>query len=173
MGEVYRAKDTSLGREVAIKTLPVQLSSDRESLRRLEQEARSASALNHPNIVTIYEFAEVDSTRYIAMELVDGQTLRQLLASGSLPLRQTILCFDNHTTVPGVGGSPLLQHSNLPTCKPFNLPCSVSFSNFRIRQVLCLPHLRKLSGCGGYSTFGYRPGACLTKRTGRIPDTVS
>jgi len=90
MGEVYRARDTSLGREVAIKTLPVRLSSDRESLRRLEQEARSASALNHPNIVTIYEFAEVDSTCYIAMELVEGQTLRQLLASGPIPLRQTI-----------------------------------------------------------------------------------
>src|SRR5256712_5127119 len=90
MGEVYRARDPRLGREVAIKTLPVQFSSDRESLRRLEQEARSASALNHPNIVTIYEFAELDSTCYIAMELVEGHTLRQLLASGPIPLRQTI-----------------------------------------------------------------------------------
>lgn len=90
MGEVYRARDTSLGREVAIKALPARLSSDSESLRRLEQEARSASALNHPNIVTIYEFAEVENTRYIAMELVEGQTLRQLLASGSIPLQQTI-----------------------------------------------------------------------------------
>jgi predicted ATPase len=90
MGEVFRARDTSLGREVAIKALPVRLSSDRESLRRLEQEARSASALNHPNIVTIYEFAEVENTRYIAMELVDGQTLRQLLASGPVPLSKTI-----------------------------------------------------------------------------------
>src|SRR5713101_2236193 len=90
MGEVYRARDPRLGREVAIKTLPAQFSSDRESLRRLEQEARSASALNHPNIVTIYEFAELESTCYIAMELVEGQTLRELLASSSLPLRQTI-----------------------------------------------------------------------------------
>src|SRR5713101_223936 len=90
MGEVYRARDPRLGREVAIKTLPAQFSSDRESLRRLEQEARSASALNHPNIVTIYEFAELESTCYIAMELVEGHTLRELLASSSLPLRQTI-----------------------------------------------------------------------------------
>jgi predicted ATPase/serine/threonine protein kinase len=90
MGEVYRAKDTRLGREVAIKVLTGQLSSVRETLDRFEKEARSASALNHPNIVTIYELGQVHSTHYIAMELVEGKTLRELLASGLIPIEKVI-----------------------------------------------------------------------------------
>jgi len=90
MGEVYRARDTRLGRDIAIKVLPGELSSSRERLDRLEQEARSASALNHPNIVTIYELGQVDSTHYIAMELVEGNTLGELLASGAIPIRKVI-----------------------------------------------------------------------------------
>ena len=70
MGEVYRARDSRLGREVAVKILSGNLCLDRRSIERFEQEARSASALNHPNIVTIYELGEVDTTCYIAMELV-------------------------------------------------------------------------------------------------------
>lgn len=85
MGEVYRARDTRLGREVALKVLPSALSEDRERLSRLEQEARSASALNHPNIVTIYEFGKVDKVFYFAMELVEGKTLREMLDAGPLP----------------------------------------------------------------------------------------
>ncbi|MFN2386800.1 MAG: serine/threonine-protein kinase, partial [Thermoanaerobaculia bacterium] len=87
MGEVYRARDTRLGREVAIKVLPGELSSDKERLRRFEQEARSASALNHPNIVTIHDIGQVDSAPYIAMELVEGKTVRELIAAGPLPVR--------------------------------------------------------------------------------------
>ena len=75
MGEVYRARDTRLERTVAIKILPAAFSADTDRLRRFEQEARSASALNHPNIVTIYELGQDGSTHYIAMELVEGQTL--------------------------------------------------------------------------------------------------
>ena len=82
MGEVYRAKDTRLDREVAIKTLSSERCSHPEALSRFEQEARSASALNHPNIVTIYELGHENGTHYIAMELVEGDTLRGLLASG-------------------------------------------------------------------------------------------
>src|SRR5437867_9091477 len=81
MGEVYRARDPRLGREVAIKVLPASFSQDAERLRRFEQEARSASALNHPNIITIHEIGSSDSTAYIAMEFVDGQSLRELLAA--------------------------------------------------------------------------------------------
>ena len=88
MGEVYRARDTRLGREVAIKILPG--SPDRRRIERFEQEARSASALNHPNIVTIYELGQVDGNCYIAMELVEGDVLRELLASGSIPLPKAI-----------------------------------------------------------------------------------
>src|SRR5271170_406420 len=90
MGEVYRARDTRLDRSVAIKLLPTMFSENIDRLQRFEQEARSASALNHPNIVTIYELGQDGSTRYIAMELVEGKTLRKLLASGSLPMRKAI-----------------------------------------------------------------------------------
>jgi predicted ATPase len=90
MGEVYRAKDTRLGRDVAIKLLPAAFSANSDRLHRFEQEARSASALNHPNIVTIYELGQDGSTHYIAMELVEGNTLRELLASGLLPMRKAI-----------------------------------------------------------------------------------
>jgi predicted ATPase len=90
MGEVYRAKDTRLEREVAIKTLSLERYSQPEALSRFEQEARAACALNHPNIVTIYELGHVNGTRYIAMELVTGETVRELLASGAIPFRKAV-----------------------------------------------------------------------------------
>ncbi len=90
MGEVYRARDARLDRSVAIKILPAALSTDHDRLHRFEQEARSASALNHPNIITIHELGQHGSTRYIAMELVEGRTLRDLLVAGSLPMRKAI-----------------------------------------------------------------------------------
>ena len=88
MGEVYRARDTRLGREVALKVLPETLSSDRDRLTRFEQEARAASALNHPNIVTIHEIGREGETTFVAMELVDGKTLRELSASGPMPVKR-------------------------------------------------------------------------------------
>src|SRR5215510_10204821 len=89
MGEVYRARDTRLGREVAIKVLPEATATDPDRRQRFEQEARSASALNHPNILTIYDIGSTNGTVFIAMELVDGKTLRELVASGEpLPTRK-------------------------------------------------------------------------------------
>jgi TolB-like protein/Flp pilus assembly protein TadD/tRNA A-37 threonylcarbamoyl transferase component Bud32 len=88
MGEVYRARDPRLGRELAIKVLPEELASDRERLTRFGQEARSASALNHPNIVTIYDIGQAGSAPYIAMELVKGNTVRELLAAGPLTFQK-------------------------------------------------------------------------------------
>ncbi len=82
MGEVYRATDTKLGREVAIKVLPTAVSADPDRRQRFEMEARSASALNHPNILTVYDIGEANGIVYIAMELVEGRTLRELVASG-------------------------------------------------------------------------------------------
>ena len=90
MGEVYRAKDTRLDREVAIKTLSLDRNSQPDALARFEKEARSACALNHPNIVTIYELGQVNGTRYIAMELVDGETVRQMLCSGPIPFLKAV-----------------------------------------------------------------------------------
>ncbi len=90
MGEVYRARDSRLGREVALKVLPETLAADRDRIARFEQEARAASALNHPNIVTIHEIGREGETAFIAMELVDGKTLRDLTASGALPVRRIL-----------------------------------------------------------------------------------
>src|SRR5437868_5043938 len=81
MGEVYLAQDMTLGRQVSLKLLPAHFTADAERLRRFEQEARAASALNHPNILTIYEIGHADSVRYIATEFIDGLTLRELIAS--------------------------------------------------------------------------------------------
>src|SRR6185436_17515471 len=90
MGEVYRARDTRLGREVAIKVLPTSLAAVPERVTRFEREARSVSALNQPNIVTIYEVGSSDSVSYIAMELVHGESLRALLLEGALPVRRLL-----------------------------------------------------------------------------------
>ncbi len=91
MGEVYRARDTRLSREVAIKVLPTASATDPDRRLRFEQEARSASALNHPNILTIYDVGTSDGTVFIAMELVEGKTLRELVAAGEpLPMRRLL-----------------------------------------------------------------------------------
>src|SRR6266498_1028134 len=90
MGEVYRARDTKLGRDVALKVLPAEVSSDPERRRRFEAEARSASALNHPNIVTVYDIGSSDSTIYVAMEMVEGKTLRELILAEPLPTRKLL-----------------------------------------------------------------------------------
>jgi Tol biopolymer transport system component len=90
MGEVYRAKDARLGREVAIKVLPASLSADADRLRRFEQEAKAAGVLNHPNITAVYDIGSYDGAPYVVQELLEGETLRSLLAGGRLPLRKTI-----------------------------------------------------------------------------------
>jgi Tol biopolymer transport system component len=90
MGEVYRAKDARLGREVALKVLPDEVARDADRRSRFEQEARAASALAHPNIVTVYDVGESEGSVWIAMELVEGKTIRDLLASGAFSPRRAL-----------------------------------------------------------------------------------
>ena len=90
MGEVWRARDPRIGRDIAIKLLPSSAAENGDRLRRFEQEARAAGSLAHPNLITIHEFGDADGTPYIAMELLDGETLREKLANGPLPPRKAI-----------------------------------------------------------------------------------
>src|SRR5262245_36226469 len=90
MGEVYRARDTRLGREVAVKVLPASYSENADRLRRFEQEARAASALNHPNIVAIHDVGRAEAASFLAMELVEGKTVRELVASGPLSFKRAL-----------------------------------------------------------------------------------
>src|SRR6185436_1205725 len=90
MGEVYLAEDSRLNRLVALKILPTYFASDDARLRRFQSEARAASALNHPNILTIHEVGESEDFRFIATEFIDGQTIRELIANGDLAFAEII-----------------------------------------------------------------------------------
>src|SRR6202051_3939706 len=90
MGEVYRAKDTRLGRDVALKILPESFAREPDRLRRFEQEARAVAALNHPNILAIHDIGQHNGTPFLVSELLEGESLRAALDRGSLPQRKTI-----------------------------------------------------------------------------------
>jgi WD40 repeat protein len=90
MGEVYRAHDSRLNRTVAIKVLPTSFSADRDRLQRFAQEARAAAALNHPNILSIFDIGEEQGAPYVVSELLEGETLRERLRNGPLPIRRVV-----------------------------------------------------------------------------------
>src|SRR5256714_2872879 len=90
MGEVYLAEDLQLHRKVALKVLPPDVAANNDRMRRFKQEATSAAALNHPNIAHIYEIGEADGLNFIAMEFIDGQTLRSRLEGTALRLGQVL-----------------------------------------------------------------------------------
>src|SRR2546426_5142837 len=86
MGEVYLAQDLTLGRNVALKVLPEDVASNQHRMQRFVQEAKAASGLNHPNIITIHEIDQADSTHFIAMEFIEGETLRERMRNAPLKL---------------------------------------------------------------------------------------
>ena len=88
MGEVYRARDQRLGRDVAVKILPASFAADPDRLRRFEQEARAVAALNHPNILGVHDLGQQDGTPYMVSELLEGESLRAILARGPLSHRK-------------------------------------------------------------------------------------
>src|SRR5713101_2010725 len=90
MGEVYRARDEKLNRDVAIKVLPTSLSQDQDRLRRFEQEAQAAGTLNHPNILAVYDVGMHDGSPYIVSELLEGEELRAKLSDGAITPRKAV-----------------------------------------------------------------------------------
>jgi len=90
MGEVYLALDTKLDRKVALKILPADLAANQSRMRRFGQEAKAASVLNHPNIITIYEIEQIDSVNFIATEVIEGETLRQRMRSAPIKLGEVL-----------------------------------------------------------------------------------
>jgi len=93
MGEVYRARDTKLGREVAIKVLPEAFAQDKGRLARFEREARLLASLNHPNIATLYGLEESNGQKFLVMEMVEGETLAERIAHGAIPVDEALLLF--------------------------------------------------------------------------------
>ncbi len=106
MGEVYLAEGTRLDRKVAIKLLPADLAKDEDRIRRFEQEARAASALNHPNILIVYDIGTHEGAPFIVAELLEGEELRERLNDGPLPQRKA-------------GGDPLYAKSRVVVCSRF------------------------------------------------------
>ena len=90
MGEVYRARDTRLDREVAIKGLPESLANDTDALARFEREAKSVAALSHPNILAIYDFGAHNQVSYVVTELLEGETLRERMGRAAISWRQAV-----------------------------------------------------------------------------------
>ena len=90
MGEVYQAKDTKLGRDVAIKILPEEFAREADRVARFQREAKLLASLNHPNIASIYGLEESDGTQFLVMELIEGQTLADRIKTGPIPVEETL-----------------------------------------------------------------------------------
>lgn len=118
MGEVYLAQDTKLSRKVALKVLPGAFTRDQERLQRFKQEARATSAMNHPNILTIFEIGEADGRHYITTEFIEGQTLGQRIAAGSLKLGETLNIAEQITSALSAAHGAGIVHRDV---KPENI----------------------------------------------------
>ena len=118
MAEVYLAQDTRLNRRVALKLLPSYFASDHERLRRFQSEARAASALNHPNIITIHEVSEDDGVYFIATEFIEGQTIRELIRNKALSLEDVLDVVEQVASALSVAHAAGIVHRDI---KPENI----------------------------------------------------
>ncbi len=161
MGEVYRARDTRLHRELAIKVLPASVARDPEFLARFQSEARAASALNHPNIITIHDIGSADGVSFILMELVVGKTVRQLLDAGPPPLKKTLQIAAQAADGLAAAHARGIVHRDL---KPENLMVSrdsvVKILDFGLAKTT---PLRSVPGetTGSYEAVPTQPGSVL------------
>ena len=164
MGEVYCARDTRLERDVAIKILSPEQCCRPDALVRFEREARSACALNHPNIVTIYEIGEVNEARFIAMELVKGETLRELLASGPIPFRKTVTIAVQIANALAKAHEIGLVHRDL---KPENLMITEGWS-WRRFWISAWQNFSRSRACARTRTLPSRPLRAMAQSWARL-----
>src|SRR5580692_1449749 len=155
MGEVYRARDTRLNRDVAVKILPASFSADPERLQRFAQESRAAAALNHPNILSIYDIGEANGAPYVVSELLEGETLRDRLRNG--PLSSTRKAIDYAQQIArglAAAHEKGIIHRDLK-------------STFPTTHLLCKSP-RKPAPCWAQPVI-CRPSRCAARRPMRVP----
>src|SRR5580692_3595195 len=162
MGEVYRARDTRLGRDVAIKVLPESFASDADRLRRFEQEARAIAALNHPNILAVHDIGVQDGIRYIVTELLEGRSLREQLNDGALPFRKALDYVKQISDGLAAAHSRGIVHRDL---KPENIFCTregrVKILDFGLAKQNLTPEAQ-----AGATMVGHHPRRCNRARYG-------
>ena len=168
MGEVYRARDPRLGRDVAIKVLPADFAADPDRLRRLEREARAAAALNHPNIVTVYSVEQADGVPFLTMELVEGQSLALAIPKKGLPLDRLLDIAIPLVDAIAAAHAKGITHRDL---KPANIMIGAADHAGRVK-VLDFGIARVDDGAGPYSSAQTTAAATLTLE-GSVLGTVA
>jgi serine/threonine-protein kinase len=162
MGEVWLAEDTSLGRKAALKLLPPAFTRDVERVRRFEREARTVSALNHPNILTIYEIGVVEDTHFIATEFIEGQTLRERLRDGRLALPEALDLALQTASALGVAHEAGIIHRDI---KPENVMVRrdglVKVLDFGLAKLNEAPVLLANSSASTFEKLSTEPGAVM------------
>lgn len=162
MGEVYRARDTRLGRDVAVKVLPRELASDPERLRRFDLEARAIGALSHPNILSVHDFGNADGIVYLVTELLEGETLRERLSGTALPARKAIDYAIQIAEGLAAAHAAQIVHRDL---KPENLFVTrdgrVKILDFGLAKLAPVPSLETTASVDATRAFGTMPGAVL------------